>query len=147
VVNNVPDNGATSTNSFEEALKRHISNGSGGVTYRAPTPYTGFNSMQNGQPVSGSGSGTGYNSASKMAGEPSGPGGPGQHIEGLLIHLITNTIAPGSWETDGREGRIQYFPLGHVMVVSQVQEVQEDVQALLNALRKLQDIQISIEMR
>ena len=147
VINNVQDNGTTATNSFEEALKRHINNGSGGVNYGTPTPYTGFDSMQHGQSVSSPGSGAGYNGQNKMAGGPSGPGAPGQHIEGLLIHLITNTIAPGSWEADGGEGRIQYFPLGHVMVVSQVQEVQEDVQALLNALRKLQDIQISIEMR
>jgi type II secretory pathway component GspD/PulD (secretin) len=147
VVNNVQDNGTTATNSFEEALKRHINNGSGGVSYNAPTPYTGTGSMAQGQSVSSSGSGAGYNGAMKMAGGPSGSGEPGTHMEGLLRQLITHTIAPGTWEEDGGEGRIQYFPLGHVMVVSQVQEVQEDVQALLGALRKLQDIQISIEMR
>ena len=62
-------------------------------------------------------------------------------IEHLIINLITNTISPDTWESSGGQGRIQYFPLGHALVVSQIQEVQEEVQALLNALRRLQDIQ------
>src|SRR5262249_36096418 len=127
-------------NNFEEALKRHISTTGGGVRYNPPVPFTPNNAIQNGVPVSQQQSpyGGGNMQISKSNSNT---------IQDLGINLITNTVAPNTWEMAGGEGRIQYFPLGHALVVSQVQEVQEEVQALLNALRKLQDIQISIEMR
>jgi type II secretory pathway component GspD/PulD (secretin) len=133
------DNHPTSPiNSFEEALKRHIATTGGGTKYQPPVPYTGPNSLQNGVPVSQN---------TPMGGNWQSGKSNSNTIEHLVINLITNTISPNTWENAGGEGRIQYFPLGHALVVSQVQEVQEEVTALLNALRKLQDLQISIEMR
>ncbi len=140
----VEDHPTDTINNFNDALKRHISTTGGGVKYQAPVPFTGPNALQNGIPVSynsqgGGGSGGGHGQAVATPGSNT--------IQHLVINLITNTIAPNSWEAAGGEGRIQYFPLGHALVVSQVLEVQEEVAELLRALRKLQDIQISIEMR
>jgi type II secretory pathway component GspD/PulD (secretin) len=135
----VEDHPTSPISSFEEALKRHISSTGGGVRYSAPVPFTPNNAIQNGTPVSQQASQGGKDWQTSKS--------RGNTIEHLVIDLITNTVAPNTWEQAGGEGRIQYFPLGHALVVSQVQEVQEEVQALLNALRKLQDIQVSIEMR
>src|SRR5262249_45828095 len=39
-----------------------------------------------------------------------------------LIKLITNTIAPDSWESAGGPGRIQYLPNDKTLVITQVQD-------------------------
>src|SRR5262249_46080304 len=72
---------------------------------------------------------------------------PGNTIEDLLIRLITNTIAPDSWSDVGGKGTIQYYPLGLALIVNQTQDVQEQVEDLLKALRRLQDIEVAVEMR
>lgn len=140
----VDDHATDSVNSLNEALKRHISSTGGGVRYNPPVPFTGPGALQNGSVVSqsmqpGGGGGGASNWQSNKAN--------GNTIEHVLRDVIENVIAPNTWERAGGEGRIQYFPLGHALVVSQVQEVQEEVYNLLTALRKMQDIQISIEMR
>ncbi len=87
---------------------------------------------------------------------PSAPGNPvantrqpGQlrTMEDLLIKLITSTIQPNSWSEVGGPGTIEYFPLGMALVINQVPDVQEQVQDLLDALRKLQDLEVSVEVR
>jgi general secretion pathway protein D len=65
----------------------------------------------------------------------------------VLKELIQNTVAKNTWEAVGGTGSIQYFPFGMAMVISQPQEVQEEVQLLLTTLRKLQDLQVSVELR
>src|SRR5262249_1738692 len=129
--------------SLEEQLRRHqlsqynmISSGS--------TPFPGPNSMMNGQTVSPGHSGTNRNST---LGGPPHAKPTGQSIEQELISLITNTVAPESWDGVGGQGHIQFFPLGMALVVNQAQEVQEDVATLLAALRKLQDLEVAIEIK
>jgi type II secretory pathway component GspD/PulD (secretin) len=138
----VDDHATTDVNSFEQAMKRVIASNTGGARYANTVPFMGQNSLQGGMPVS------------QSQGAPNGGGNwnggrssKGNTIEPMLIGLITNVIAPNTWEQTGGEGRIQYFELGHALVVSQVQEVQEEVFELLKALRRLQDIQVAIEMR
>lgn len=65
----------------------------------------------------------------------------------ILKDLIMNTIAKDKWEDMGGNGSIQYFPMGLAMVINQPQEVQEEIQLLLATLRKLQDLQVSVELR
>jgi type II secretory pathway component GspD/PulD (secretin) len=72
---------------------------------------------------------------------------PGETIQDLLMGLIQSTIATNSWSNAGGQGTIQYYPLGMALVVNQTQEVQEDVAALLASLRRLQDLEVAIEMR
>lgn len=59
--------------------------------------------------------------------------------EERLINLIQRGIEPGSWSSKGGAGTIEYYPLGKALVVNQTPDVQEQVQELLNALRRVQD--------
>jgi type II secretory pathway component GspD/PulD (secretin) len=68
-------------------------------------------------------------------------------IEDQLIRLVESTIAPDSWSEVGGKGTIQYYPLGHGLVVNQTQDIQEQVADLLQALRRLQDLEVAIEIR
>src|SRR4029079_5813448 len=61
--------------------------------------------------------------------------------------LITNTIKPDSWSNMGGEGSIEYFPIGLALVINQSPEVIEEVERLLESLRKLQDLEVSIEVK
>jgi type II secretory pathway component GspD/PulD (secretin) len=72
---------------------------------------------------------------------------PGATLEDLLMRLITSTVEPNSWSEVGGKGTIQYFPLGLALVVNQTGSIQEDIQDLLAALRRLQDLEVAIEMR
>jgi type II secretory pathway component GspD/PulD (secretin)/tetratricopeptide (TPR) repeat protein len=64
-----------------------------------------------------------------------------------LIRLITNTIAPQSWDNVGGHGHIEFFPLGMALVINQTPDIQEQVAELLNALRRLQDQEVAVEIR
>src|SRR5207302_5735986 len=72
---------------------------------------------------------------------------PGQTIEDVLINLIKSTISPDSWKDVGGEGTINYYPIGLALVVNQTQDIQEQVADLLAALRRLQELEVAIEMR
>ena len=78
---------------------------------------------------------------------PGGLGGGANADFDTLIDLITATIAPDSWDDVGGEGSIQGFPTNLSLVVSQTQEVHEQIADLLQQLRRLQDLQVTIEVR
>jgi type II secretory pathway component GspD/PulD (secretin) len=112
-----------------------------GAGYGA-TAYTSPNSLQNGQPV---GTASGMSQAYSLTGEPSKD--PKKKLEEQLMNLIRNTIAPESWSENSGKGTINYYPLGGALVVNQTQDIQEQIVDLLQALRKLQDLEVAIEMR
>src|SRR5262249_4217550 len=63
-----------------------------------------------------------------------------KHCEKKLIDLITNTIAPESWECAGGQGKIQYFPDQQTLVIAQqTQDVHEWITELFAALDRLRD--------
>ena len=64
-----------------------------------------------------------------------------------LIELIQQTVAPQSWNTVGGQGAIQPFATNLSIVVSQTQEVHDEIADLLQQLRRLQDLQVAIEVR
>ncbi len=135
-------------NSFEAAMRRHIQS-TNGNNYGA-APYPGPYGLANGQPVSAPASGLpGYGPPGQHSGMQTNvvKRGPSNTIEDVLINLITNTIRPNSWKDVGGQGTIQYYPLGMALVINQQQEVQEEVLQLLQALRKLQDLEVAIELR
>ena len=81
---------------------------------------------------------------------PAGPGGMGGGVQAdfdSLIDLITTTIAPESWVDVGGPGSIQEFATNLSLVVSQTQDVHEQIADLLEQLRRLQDLQVTIEVR
>jgi len=63
------------------------------------------------------------------------------------MDLLRSTIRPRSWKDRGGPGSLQYYPLGMTLVVTQTPEVQEQVADLLAALRRLQEMEVCVEMR
>ncbi len=64
-----------------------------------------------------------------------------------LIDLIKSTIDPEGWDDTNGSGTIQAFVPNLSLIVSQTQEVQDQIQDLLTKLRELNDVQIVIEVR
>jgi general secretion pathway protein D len=64
-----------------------------------------------------------------------------------LMELIQSTIAPDTWADAGGSGAIEPFPTNLSLVVSQTQDVHDQLADLLEQLRRLQDLQVAIEVR
>ncbi len=78
---------------------------------------------------------------------PGGLGGGSQADFDSLMDLITATIEPTSWDQVGGAGSIAPFETNLSIVVSQTQEVHEQIVDLLEQLRRMQDLQVTIEVR
>ena len=76
-----------------------------------------------------------------------GVGGGGQQNFQPLIDLIQSTVQPQTWDAQGGPGAIRPFDTNLSLVVSQTQEVHEEIADLLEQLRRLQDLQVTIEVR
>jgi general secretion pathway protein D len=70
-----------------------------------------------------------------------------QTMQDMLIKLVTNTVSPQSWAEVGGAGTIDYMPIGMALVINQTPDVQEQVADLLEALRRLQDLEVAVEVR
>jgi general secretion pathway protein D len=95
-------------------------------------------------PGGGSGPGAG---SSPVGFGPGGLGGGAQADFDSIIELITSTIHPRSWDAVGGPGTVTAFPTNLSIVVSQTQETHEEIVDLLEQLRRLQDLQVTIEVR
>lgn len=140
------------TDDLTAILRRHLN--SQYPQHQGPSPQPGYHSLPPAPPVSSYGSGlAGAFAATSQSQAPGSPSystpkrAPGETLENLLMDLIKGTIQPHTWKDMGGPGTIQYYPLGMAMVINQVQEVQGEVLDLLAALRRLQDMEIAIEMR
>ena len=79
---------------------------------------------------------------------PGGLGGAASADFDSLIDLIVSTVASDTWaENGGGEAEIRPFPTNLSLVVSQTQQVHEQIADLLEQLRRLQDLQVTIEVR
>jgi general secretion pathway protein D len=79
---------------------------------------------------------------------PGGMGGGALADFDSLIDLIVSTVSTETWaENGGGEAEIRPFPTNLSLVVSQTQAVHEEIADLLEQLRRLQDLQITIEVR
>lgn len=78
---------------------------------------------------------------------PGSPGGGQQADFDSLIELITSTVKPQTWDEVGGPGSIAPFETNLSIVVSQTQDVHEEIVDLLEQLRRLQDLQVTIEVR
>lgn len=80
-----------------------------------------------------------------------GPGGMGAAANAdfdSLIDLIEATVATDTWaENGGGQAEIRPFPTNLSLVISQTQAVHEQIADLLQQLRRLQDLQVTIEVR
>lgn len=64
-----------------------------------------------------------------------------------LIDLIAKTVEPESWDEVGGPGSMKPSPANLSLVITQTQEVHERIADLLEQLRRLQDLQVTIEVR
>jgi hypothetical protein len=64
-----------------------------------------------------------------------------------LVNLITTTVEPGSWDVDGGQGTIGQEENTLSLVIRQTTSVHEQIVDLLTQLRKLQDLQVTVEVR
>lgn len=64
-----------------------------------------------------------------------------------LIDLITTTCEPNSWEEVGGGGQIKGNDSTLSLVIRQTQKVHDEIRDLLEQLRRLQDLQVTIEVR
>ncbi|MEO1991660.1 MAG: hypothetical protein ABGW78_06990, partial [Pirellulales bacterium] len=80
---------------------------------------------------------------------PFGPAsaGGGQADFTQLMNLIQETIAPTTWAAVGGPGTMSPFTTNLSLVVSQTQDVHDQIADLLDQLRRLQDLQVTIEVR
>ncbi len=120
----------------------------------APSPITGPMSLQNGTAVgSPTGSSSASTSGSPFATDSNSSNGSSwvkktnKTNEEVLIKLIMNTVEPQSWCEMGGPGTIDYFPNTMALVINQTPDIQEQVAELLEALRRLQDQEVAIEVR
>ena len=78
--------------------------------------------------------------------QPSAGGASGADFDSL-INLITSTVEPDSWDDVGGPGTVQQFDGNLSLVVSNTQDVHDAIVDLLEQLRRLQDLQVTIEVR
>ena len=103
--------------------------------------------------VGGAGSHVSPLGAQKNASAAGGSPGPGSLGGGAqpdfdsLIDLITSTVKPTTWDSVGGPGSIASFENNLSLVVSQTQDVHDEIADLLEQLRRLQDLQVTIEVR
>ncbi|MEM9353583.1 MAG: hypothetical protein AAGA92_11270 [Planctomycetota bacterium] len=94
------------------------------------------------------GAGSISSGGSPMGGGPGGLGAAANADFDSLIDLIVSTVEHDSWMENGTgEGEIQPFPTNLSLVISQTQRVHEQISDLLEQLRRLQDLQVTIEVR
>lgn len=80
-------------------------------------------------------------------GMPTGRGGGSIANFDQLMSLIQTTIEPDSWEALGGVGTMAPYPQNLSLVVSTTSDVHDQIVDLLESLRRLQNLQITIEVR
>ena len=71
----------------------------------------------------------------------------GDHDFQALRELLVTTIDPDSWEENGGKANISNHESTLSLVIRQTQKVHQEIADLLSQLRRLQDLQVTIEVR
>ena len=85
-------------------------------------------------------------SQGRQSNDPRSSSGNGVDFSGL-IDLITTSVEPGTWDMDGGNGTIATEENTLSLVIRQTGAVHEQIGELLSQLRKLQDLQVTVEVR
>jgi type II secretory pathway component GspD/PulD (secretin) len=95
-------------------------------------------------PASAGGTLTNANTAPTPAGNPERNT---KHEQ--LMKLVTGMVRPLTWEANatGGPGKLEYYDIGSALVVNQTADVIREVGELLEALRRLQDLAVAVEVR
>ncbi len=76
-----------------------------------------------------------------------GRGGQSLADFGPLMELIQTTVVPDTWETLGGPSTMSPYIQNNSLVISTTSEVHDQIAELLASLRRLQNLQITIEVR
>jgi type II secretory pathway component GspD/PulD (secretin) len=68
-------------------------------------------------------------------------------VEDRLLKLLIATVDSPSWKENGGRGTADYYPVGMTLVVNQTAAVHQKIAALLADLRKVQDVEVALEIR
>jgi general secretion pathway protein D len=118
------------------------------VNDRGPNGTNGPNRDVLAQQFGGGAMGGGSSGSVPIGSGPGGMGGGANADFDSLIDLIVSTVASETWaENGGGEAEIRPFPTNLSLVISQTQAVHEQIADLLEQLRRLQDLQVTIEVR
>jgi general secretion pathway protein D len=107
-----------------------------------PNPNILAQSGMGGFPLQGGMGGAGPFGVPGMAG-----GGGGAADFSQLMALIEGTIQPDTWTSAGGQSRMTEYPGNLTLVISTTSEVHDQIRELLAALRRLQNLQVTIEVR
>ncbi|HET6572496.1 MAG TPA: hypothetical protein VFG68_02760 [Fimbriiglobus sp.] len=72
---------------------------------------------------------------------------PRANMSEQLMKLIQGMVRPYSWDELGGPGKLFYYDIGGALVVNQTADVIREVQDLLEALRRLQETSVAVEIR
>ena len=79
---------------------------------------------------------------------PACPAAAGPSLDfDTLSDLIITTIEPDTWAETGGSGSLRSYETTLSLVIRQTQKVHEEIRDLLEQLRRLQDLQVTIEVR
>jgi type II secretory pathway component GspD/PulD (secretin) len=68
--------------------------------------------------------------------------------EQQLMQLLRSLVRPHTWDGPaGGAGKVEYFDIGHALVVNQTADVIREIDDLLRSLRQLQDLAVAVEIR
>ena len=106
----------------------------GGETTAPAAPSTAWAASREGQPVI-------------TAGVRVIRSAPNHTLENRLIGTIIHSIAPKTWSERGGPGTIEYHPTTLSLIVNQTPDVQEQIEGLLAALRRQQEVEVAVEVK
>jgi general secretion pathway protein D len=79
---------------------------------------------------------------------PSGAGGGGAFADFTsLMNLIQTTVVPDTWEALGGNSTMAEYPQNLSLIISTTSDVHDQIVDLIESLRELQNLQITIEVR
>ena len=79
---------------------------------------------------------------------PSGSGGGGAFADfDSLMNLIQTTVEPDTWEALGGSSTMAPYPQNLSLIISTTSDVHDQIVDLIESLRSLQNLQITIEVR
>jgi general secretion pathway protein D len=113
------------------------------------TPMSGGPQMTGGKNVLGQYHSMGSQGGFGPGGSPaSGAGGGGSFADfQSLIDLIQTTVSPDTWDALGGPSTMREYPQNLSLVISTTSDVHDQITDLLESLRRLQNLQITIEVR
>ena len=146
----IPDYPTSTFDDLHKAFARHVAGSMGLVTAQG-SPTTPNLGLPPGTPVSGGYGGYNGSPATQVGGQagsyPSSDRPSGPVLAEQLISMVQEMVAQGTWQYSGGPGTIRFWPLGNALIVNQSDRVHEEIANLLFNLRKMQEVQVAIEMR